>query len=205
MSEISAKPAQAAKISPASLPPANKIVLLNKLRMNPSMTVGDHTYGNEGGLPDIQWLDGNSEKVTLTIGKYCAFANDVKILMGGNHRTDWITGYPFRGPTLERKTPISKGDVIIGNDVWLGTECMILSGLTIGNGAVIAARAVVTKDVPAYAIVAGNPAKVVKMRFSDAVIAKLEDIRWWDWPQDKIERNLHILCSGDTDRLDQLV
>ena len=189
--------------SPASPSDAKKLRLLNKLKLHQNLTIGDFTYGNEGFLPRIMWMSGNEKDPNLTIGRYCSFANGVCILMGGNHRVDWITTYPFKGVTNTRKTPVSKGDTIIGNDVWIGFEALIMSGITIGDGAVIGARAVVTKDVPPYAIVAGNPAKVVKKRFSDDVIEKLLAMQWWNWEQAKIEHHLDILCSGDVGRLNE--
>lgn len=196
----------ASKTPSAATPPsANKLVLLNTLKKHPNISIGDFTYANAGHLPDVLWMSGNSQEVYLTIGKYCSFGSKIVILMGGQHRMDWITTYPFRVATNARKTPVSKGDVTIGNDVWIGMEAMILSGVTIGNGAVIGARAVVTKDVPAYGIVAGNPAKLIRKRFDEEAIAALEKAAWWDWPQEKVERNLHILCSGDTDKISQCV
>lgn len=147
--------------------------------------IGDYTYGNP-----IVYFEGEGN---LKIGKFCSIAFDnVKIFLGGNHRVDWATTYPFNKIAEFSEAsnitghPSSKGDVVIGNDVWIGMNATILSGVTIGDGAVVAAHAVVTKDVPPYAIVAGNPARVVKMRFSDDVIEKLLELKWWDWPIEKI-------------------
>lgn len=97
-----------------------------------------------------------------------------------------------------------KGDIVVGNDVWFGYDSLIKNGVTIGNGAIIAARAVVIKDVPAYSIVAGNPAKVVKMRFDDKTIERLQKIAWWDWDIEKINRNLKLICNLDIDRLEAM-
>jgi virginiamycin A acetyltransferase len=124
--------------------------------------------------------------VKLQIGKFCAIAAETKFIMTGDHKLDAISTYPFPifGNGWEAAFNIYdlpvKGDIIIGNDVWLGYDCLIKNGVNIGNGAIIAARAVVVKDVPAYFIVAGNPARVVKMRFDDKTIARLQKISWWD-------------------------
>ena len=145
------------------------------------------------GTPTVHdWSDGSK----LKMGKYCSIASGVHIFLGGDHRMDWITTYPFPqwgvAPADHRRT---KGDVVIGNDVWIGMGATILSGVTVGDGAVIAACAVVTKDVPPYAIVAGNPARVKKYRFSEENIQKLLKIKWWDWPEETVREKLKILCS----------
>lgn len=166
-----------------------------------SYQIGDHTYGN----PRVfDWNEGT----TLIIGKYTSIAEEVTILLGGNHRIDWVTTYPFSalpGDWPEAKEikghPQSKGNVVIGNDVWIGFGVTILSGVTIGNGAVVAARSTITKDVPPYAIVGGVAAKILKYRFSEEVINQLEDIKWWDWDEAKIRRHIQILCSPNIDKL----
>jgi len=159
--------------------------------------IGEHTYG----APQIFDF---GEGTTVKIGKYCSIAKGVVIMLGGNHRLDWISTYPF--PALSERWhkaknieghPQSKGDVIIGNDVWIGTDAMIMSGVTVGDGAAIAARSVVVKSVPPYSIVGGNPAKVLKMRFSEDVIAELMDVRWWEWPDEKVYQNINTLCSNN--------
>src|SRR4051812_38008350 len=150
---------------------------------NPRYEIGEYTYGTPAVY---DWEQGS----TLRVGKYCSIADEVTILLGGNHRTEWVTTYPF--PALQAAWPkavdvtepadTTKGDVVIGNDVWIATRVTILSGVTIGDGAVLAAGAVVVDDVDPYAIVAGNPARLVKKRFSEEEIEALLDARWWDWP-----------------------
>ena len=121
--------------------------------------------------------------------------------MGGEHRVDWLTTYPFNvlWPEGVQITghPATKGDITIGNDVWLGRESIILSGVKIGDGAVIGARAVVSKDVAPYSIVVGNPARTVKSRFSEYAVDELMKIKWWEWPDEKIGLYLPKLLSGD--------
>jgi acetyltransferase-like isoleucine patch superfamily enzyme len=151
--------------------------------------------GSYGGLEVYTWGEG----ATLQVGAFCSFAQGVKIFIGGEHRTDWVTTYPFNvlweaGRTITGH-PKTKGDVIIGNDVWIGTEAFVLSGNTIGDGAVIGARAVVTKDVEPYAVVAGNPARMVKKRFDEETIERLLRIQWWNWEDEKIGRALPLLLS----------
>jgi len=146
------------------------------------------------------------EPSTLKIGKFCSISGNVHILLGGNHRTDWITTYPFPvfwdNAKHTTDQSISKGDVSIGNDVWIGMGAMILSGVTIGNGAVIGASAVVSKDVPSYSIVAGNPAVVVKKRFPEEDISILEKIQWWDWDDPKIKASMHLLLDSQIEKLE---
>ena len=160
--------------------------------------VGRGTYGE----PDVRhW----GEPATLKVGAFCSIAVDVTIFLGGNHRVDWITTYPF--PVMRESAknipghPATKGDVIIGNDVWIGASATILSGVRIGNGAVIGACSVVTKDVPAYGIVAGNPAKFIRPRFNESEIATLEEIAWWNWPDSKIDLAMPLLLAGDISAL----
>jgi len=160
--------------------------------------IGEWTYGR----PNILSQD---QGATLKIGKFCSIAGDVTIMLGGEHRIDWITTYPFNIFFKEAKHltghPATKGDVIINNDVWIGEGAFILSGICIGNGAVIAARSVVTKDVKPYTIVGGNPAHEIKKRFPDEIIEKLLQIQWWNWPIEKIKENIPLLLSGDVQAL----
>ncbi len=159
--------------------------------------IGDFTYGK----PQIYDY---GEKSILQIGKFCSIAPSVRIFLGGNHRMDWVTTYPFSALSTyfsKSKTveilghPASKGNVVIGNDVWIGYGATIMSGVTIGDGAVIGAMAVVAKDVKPYEIVVGNPAYPVKKRFDDEVIDKLLQLQWWNFPITEIEKMIPLLCS----------
>lgn len=162
--------------------------------------VGNYTYGR----PRVVFPQGK-----LKIGKFCSISWNVTIYLGGNHRVEWIALYPFAGREHDRWPDVEgvdkyltvRGDVTIGNDVWIGSDVIIMSGVTIGDGAVVGTGAVVTGDIEPYTVVAGNPARIIKKRFSDEDIAKLLEVRWWDWPEEKIRRNVHILCSGDVDAL----
>lgn len=157
-------------------------------------SIGRFTYGN----PLVREWD---EGAKLKIGNFCSIANDVTILLGGNHRGDWVTTFPFNITFDEFKHitghPATKGDVVIGNDVWIGMGTLILSGVTIGDGAIIAARSVVTKDIEPYSVVGGNPAKKIKNRFSDKVIKDLLKLKWWDWEMEKINQYVPLLLSTD--------
>lgn len=160
----------------------------------PQYQIGKWTYGN----PKIRsWGEG----ATLQIGAFCSIAEGVKIFLGGEHRIEWVTTFPFsvlwESARDIKGHPKTKGDVIIGNDVWLGAEAVILSGVSIGDGAVVGARSVVTGDIPPYGIVAGNPARMVKKRFDDQTIARLLHIRWWDWEDSRIQKALPLLLNAD--------
>lgn len=166
-----------------------------KFRENyPGYTLGAHSYG----VPIVHDWD---EGTTLRIGKYCSIARNVQIFLGGNHRTDWISTYPFPAFFAAakdiKKYGFSKGDVIIGNDVWLGSNCIILSGVKVGDGAVIGCGAVISQNVEPYAIMAGNPAQFVRWRFDESTRQALQRTAWWDWPEDEIIRVLDKLCSDD--------
>ena len=145
----------------------------------------------------------------LIIGKFCAIARGIEFIMNGaNHRMHSVTTYPFNIMVggWEAFTPSLsdlpfKGDTVIGNDVWIGQHVTVLPGVHIGDGAIIGANSVVTKDVPAYTIAGGNPCRVIRKRFSEELIAYLEEIRWWNWDADKIFRNMDALCSGDLEKI----
>ena len=156
--------------------------------------IGDWTYG----FPVVyDWND----NTTLVIGKFCSIGRDVKIYLGGEHRLDWVSTYPFsdffESAKKMPKHSISKGSVIIENDVWIGIDATILSGITLGNGCVVGAGSVVTKSVPPYAVVAGNPARIVKYRFDQATIEKLLQMKWWDWPVKKIQEKLPEMMQAE--------
>jgi acetyltransferase-like isoleucine patch superfamily enzyme len=146
-------------------------------------SIGRWTYG----FPVVKNWQQNTK---LVIGNYCSIAEGVVILLGGEHRTDWITTYPFAEllspPALAPRIGASKGDVIIGHDVWIGMEAMLLSGITVGSGAVIGARSVVTKSVKPYSIVAGNPARHIKFRIPEERIQAMLKIAWWDWTDSQV-------------------
>lgn len=161
--------------------------------------IGDYSYGR----PKVRFPESGAK---LTIGRYCSIADGVEILLGGNHRTDNVTTYPFGAvpgiwPEAEGSEGFaaSRGDVTIGNDVWFGSGCMIMSGVTVGDGAVLAARAVVTKDVPPYGIVGGNPARLIRHRFDEATVARLLASRWWDLPRGRVAALIPLLQSADVE------
>lgn len=166
---------------------------------DPRVTVGRFTYG----APRLLLWAAHER---IDIGSFCSIADEVAIFGGGEHRTDWITTFPLRiafGDPLAGADghPASGGPTRIGNDVWLAYRAMILSGVTVGDGAVVGAGAVVASDVPPYAVVAGNPARVVRYRFPQDVIARLLALSWWNWPLAEIRRRAPILCSPDHERL----
>jgi len=138
---------------------------------------------------------------TLKIGAFCSIADEVEIFLGGEHRTDWVTTFPFNviweSAKYIKGHPKTKGNVEIGNDVWIGRGALILSGVKIADGAVIGARAVVTRDVPPYAIVSGNPAKVLKKRFDDETIGRLLHLKWWEWNDERIKKALPMMLNDD--------
>lgn len=163
----------------------------------PNYTIGRATYG----MPVVYDYH---EGATLKIGAYCSIANNVQIFLGGNHRTDWVSSYPFpffmhMDERFKSSYGGSRGDVIIGSDVWLCANSTILSGVSIGHGAVIANGALISRDVEPYAIMAGNPAKLIKWRFDEPTRNALLESKWWEWPQDEIIAVLNKLCSDNLD------
>lgn len=171
-------------------------VLQNK--NNLPISFGEFTYGQPQLRADY-WPCG------VHVGKFCSIGPNVQFLIDVEHRSDWVTTYPF--PVLKdfpeahgvTGHPYAKGNILVGNDVWIGLDAVIFSGVTIGDGAVIGARAVVTHDVPPYAIVAGNPARVIRNRFSEDTVKRLLVIRWWNWPVEKIKKYIPLLCSRNID------
>jgi acetyltransferase-like isoleucine patch superfamily enzyme len=161
-----------------------------------NILIGEFSYGD----PQIFMFTGNYR---LVIGKFCSIADNVRIVVDGNHRPDWISTYPFGekidGLAKNRGHPSGLCDMVIGNDVWIGRDVLIVPGVQIGDGAVIAAGSVVTKKVSDYEIVGGNPTRHIRNRFSDQQISELKSIKWWDWPLDKIKANYQLLQSSNID------
>ena len=181
---------------------------------NPQIQVGEYTYcdepdgaaGFERNVLHLYPFLGDR----LVIGRYCAIARGVTFLMNGaNHRLSGFSTYPFHlfGPDWARVTPLPqelpfKGDTVVGDDVWLGFEALLMPGVKIGAGAIVAARAVVGSDVPPYAIVGGNPARVLKMRYDAATIERLLRVAWWHWDAARVTRHLEKIVGADLDALE---
>lgn len=188
---------------------------------NPFIEVGDYSYYSgyysnqkfEDGCVRYLWGDKVSQQLfnpikdmgwqvdKLRIGSYVCIASDVIILMGGNHnhQSNSISVYPFEEEL--KQSYQAKGDTVIKSDVWLGMKALIMPGVTIGEGAIVAAGSVVTKDVPAYCVVGGNPARVIKKRFSEREIHLLLEMKWFDWPRDKVVDAIPIISRGSVDNL----
>jgi len=162
------------------------------------ISLGEHSYISKGA--EYIYYQSGSKVIT---GKYCAFARGIKFYLGGNHRTDWVSTFPF--PDVKgwdravgiKGHPTTKGNIVIGNDVWIGREAVIMSGVNIGDGAVIGCHAVVASDVEPYSIVVGNPAKEIRKRFDDKTIEQLLKIKWWDWPTKKVHKRIGMICSDN--------
>lgn len=191
-----------------------QVCYINNTITNENIIVGDYTY-----YDDPEDSEGFERNVLyhfpfigdkLIIGKFCAIARGAKFIMNGaNHKLSGISTYPFQifGHGWEKVTPSEgelpfKGNTVIGNDVWIGYEALIMPGVKIGDGAIISSHSVVVSDVPAYTIVGGNPARAIKQRFAPDAIAKLQSLAWWDWPIGKITQHLALIVSGDIDALE---
>jgi len=173
----------------------------------PNIVVGDYTYYDDPLGPQrfeenvLYHFDFIGDR--LIIGKFCSIAAETRFLMnGGNHPTTWLTTYPFPifGGGWESAMPASwphKGDTIVGNDVWIGYGSTIMPGVRIGDGAIVASCSVVTKDVPPYAIVGGNPATVIRYRFNEVTRERLLATGWWEWDVATITERLPALCGED--------
>ena len=159
-------------------------------------TIGEFTYGQPAVM---------GKQAKLHIGKFCSIAAGVRIFLGNEHRADWVTTYPFtvlvdkgwKNARGIKGHPHSKGDVVIGHDVWLASNSTVLSGVTIGTGAVVSTAAVVTKDVPAYAVVGGVPARVIRYRFAPDIIEGLLATQWWERSAEHINELIPLLLSPD--------
>lgn len=196
------------------MPGFPQICFLKNIITRPNIEVGNFTY-----YDDPSGVENFENNVLyhfpfigdrLVIGKFCAIARGVKFIMNGaNHQMDGISTFPFFifGNGWEEARPAAnelpfKGDTVIGNDVWIGYDTLIMPGVTIGDGAIIAARSVVTADVPPYAIAGGNPARIVRQRFDSDSVRRLQAIAWWDRSAAWIGRHLAQIRSGDIDALE---
>lgn len=191
--------------------------LLAEQVSNPNIIVGRYSYysGYYHGhsfddcarylMPDRNDVD------KLIIGSFCSIGTGAVFMMAGNqgHRNDWVSSFPFfymkEEPAFAdaRDAYRPAGDTVVGSDVWIGAEAMIMPGIRIGHGAVIGSRALVTKDVEPYTIIGGNPAKPIRKRFSDEEIAMLLEMAWWDWPLERLKDAMKLLCSADITALYQ--
>lgn len=188
-----------------------KGIPLSEQITNPNIIAGRYSYysGYYHGhsFDDCAWyLTPDKDNVDkLIIGSFCSIGSGAIFMMAGNqgHRHDWISTFPFHyspdepGFAAAINGYEAKGDTVIGNDVWIGAEAMIMPGIKIGHGAIIGSRAVVTRDVEPYTIIAGNPARVIRKRFTDEVITMLLEMAWWDWPIQEIEADIKLFCSQD--------
>ncbi|MBX3582334.1 MAG: CatB-related O-acetyltransferase [Rhizobiaceae bacterium] len=201
------------------IPMHPRVGFLKPLVTAPNIVIGDYTYYDDPEGPDLfqtkcvlHHYDFIGDR--LIIGKFCAIAEGARFIMNGaNHAMSGFSTYPFNifGHGWEKGFDENtwhrelRGDTVIENDVWIGMEAVILPGVTIGNGAIVAAKSVVTHNVPDYAIVAGNPAKIVKMRFDEPTVDRLLAAAWWNWPVDKIARNLNAIRGADMGALEAAV
>lgn len=195
----------------------NRMVFLKNIVKSPNIIVGDYSYYDD--TEDAMNFEQNvlyhfdfiGDK--LIIGKFCAIGSNVQFIMNGaNHQMDGISTFPFYifGGDWTKATPTKeqlpiRGDTIIGNDVWIGYKSTIMPGVIIGDGAIIGTHSVVTKDIEPYSVVGGNPAKLIRKRFSDEQIERLEQLAWWNWSIEQITAYLPLIVSGDIDKLCQFI
>jgi virginiamycin A acetyltransferase len=201
------------------MPMHRRVGFLKSLVTAPNIEVGDFTYYDDPDGPErfqdkcvLHHYPFIGDR--LVIGKFCALAEGMRFIMNGaNHAMSGFSTYPFNifgNGWEEGFDPATwsqelRGDTVVGNDVWIGMEAVILPGVKIGHGAIVGAKSVVTRDVPPFAIVAGNPAKTIKLRFDEATVARLLAVAWWDWPVDKITRNLNAIRGADIAALETAV
>jgi len=190
------------------LPNYDRLCFLKNIVKNPNIIVGDYTYYDD--FENVENFEKNVKYLfdfigdQLIIGKFCMIASDVTFIMNGaNHLSDAISTYPFAifggdwADAMEGKSYPTKGNTTVGNDVWIGFGVTIMPGVTIGDGAIIATKSVVTKDVEPYAIVGGNPAKEIRKRFLEEKIESLLKAKWWDWPLEKITKQVKDLTGQE--------
>jgi virginiamycin A acetyltransferase len=188
------------------------LCFLKNLVRHPGIEVGDYTYYDD--FEDVHNFEKNVKYLfdftgdRLTIGKFCMIASGVEFIMNGaNHLADAVSAYPFAvfggawSEAMQGKSYPSRGDTVVGNDVWIGYRAALMPGVKIGDGAIIGAYSVVTKDVAPYAIVGGNPAREIRRRFSPGHVERLLQLRWWDWDLEKITRNVQLLTGNDVEAL----
>lgn len=191
-------------------------VYLKNVITDPAITVGDYTMYNDFVNDPVGFEKNNVlyhypiNRDRLIIGKFCSIACGANFLFNSaNHTLSSLSTYPFplffEEWGLEKRNVSeswdNKGDIVLGNDVWIGYEAVIMAGVTIGDGAIIGARAVVTKDVPPYTVAGGIPAKPIKKRYPEETIAALSELKWWDWPENRIAQNLHAIQAGKLNEL----
>lgn len=189
-------------------------ITLDRQVTNPNIKVGRYSYYSgyyHGHSFDdcARFLLPDADADKLIIGSFCSIGSGAAFIMAGNqgHRNDWISTFPFHFMSeVEAFAGAANGyraagDTVIGNDVWIGSEAIVMPGVTIGHGAVIGTRALVTRDVEPFAIVGGNPARVIRSRFDQAQIALLLEMAWWDWPLPRLQPAMPLLTSGDVDAL----
>lgn len=192
----------------------DRLCFLKNVVKNPNIIVGDYTYYDD--FDNVENFEKNVKYNfdfvgdKLLIGNFCMIASNVTFIMNGaNHLTNALTTYPFAifgngwETAMDGKTYPKKGDIIIGNDVWIGYNATIIAGVTIGDGAIIATNSTVVKNVEPYSMVGGNPASEIKKRFADDTILRLLKIQWWSWDIEKITRNLQHLTDNNIDKIEQ--
>jgi virginiamycin A acetyltransferase len=198
------------------IPEHPRVVFLKPLIQSPNIVVGDYTYYDDPDDPtafereNVLYAFGPER---LVIGKFCALATGARFLMAGaNHPTVGVSTFPFAifgGAWRERTADLiydlpSRGDTIVGNDVWIGYRAIIMPGVCLGDGAIVAAGAMVTRDVPPYGIVAGNPARLVRTRFDEADIERLLRAAWWDWPVERITEHAQTIMAGRPEEIEEI-
>ena len=194
----------------------DRLCFLKNIIKNPNIIVGDYTYYDD--FEDVHNFEKNVKYHfdftgdQLIIGKFCMIASDVKFIMNGaNHLSNAISTYPFAvfgngwESAMEGKTYPNKGNIEIGNDVWIGYNATIMAGVKIGDGAIIATNSTVVSDVEPYTIVGGNPAREIKKRFSPEIVERLLKLQWWNWDIEKITKNVQNLTDLDIDKLEKNV
>lgn len=210
----SRNPQQDAILDPLALyGPCKGNIFLKNMIDDPSIEIGDYTYGHmehlEGERVIRSLVPYSFGRKKLIIGKFCSIGFGTQFISPyANHQMHSFTTYPFWHIFTNKETLMpwltdaeSRGDTVVGNDVWFGRNCTIMPGIKIGDGAVIAASSVVTQDVPPYAVVGGNPAKIIKYRFSQQVIEQLLEIKWWNWDLEQIKEHHSLLMGHDIEQL----